>query len=131
MTAATAIPVSPICLRPSSDDELIARLRASRDEHASTTRQEGREVGLWWAREWAEHADMARIEDNYDVLMRDIRGPDIPGDAVESVLNVEDVTEFWGAILEDRDPLLRTDRDWVAGFIDGLMDIWKAVKPRL
>ncbi|MCW8129381.1 MAG: hypothetical protein KIS92_03270 [Planctomycetota bacterium] len=117
--------------------DIITRLRASKQENDMKKREGSRQDGRVWAEQDAEHAELEalaaafsdpenRFEDNdhtaYSAGERFFFAicPDQDGDR-------EAANCFWESQIPDAQHLA-DNAAWVNGFIDGALEVWEEVK---
>jgi hypothetical protein len=129
-------------------NDVVIRLRASKQNHGNPMRSRGLEAGRIWARRHAEAAELGRLEewtdrprpaissscweDNLDRAAGAALGPD--HEIVQAIRGEEiDRAEcdlFWETVIGDDNPN-RHARQFFLGFVDGAMEVWNMVKDQL
>lgn len=128
-------------------DDVIARLRKSKQETASDRYKEGVAIGEEWVKDHAEASELQRLEREWEASKRTaderlwlethensaytaaellpnaIRGQ---GERTDRDLAVE----FWATLLGD-DTEATDDPDFLRGFIEGALELWQSVKTKL
>ena len=123
-------------------DDVILRLRASKQKAGTVAFNEGREVGSDWCRNRAEVPELERLESAIESL-----GTDFESWAVGSAFGVGEqmvfamrpdahgqrgeAREFWELALGDPRNKRWHDADFIRGFVDAALEIWREVEPHL
>jgi hypothetical protein len=120
--------------------DVIQRLRGLKSQEANETFLEGYALGEKWAKESATPNEMQRLQDNWPLTLCDtfegepsapntfadvtyfILHPECDGDRAES-------SSFWKekGIRKDQ----QCDSTFVAGWVNGVSEIWNAVKDEI
>jgi hypothetical protein len=119
--------------------DVIARLRASKQQHEAVVYKRGVEAGQEWAKRRAEAAELTRLERLHTELRGDLSQafhdsadsaygsgelfffticPEDDGDR-------EAASDFW----EDHEE--SNDSEYVRGFADGALNVWSEIKDQL
>jgi len=123
--------------------DVIERLRASKQEVVSDEYEQGREAGEKWAKQTAEYAELRRLGELEEGMSQgdweswfETSGNSAFGAAERLVFAIQPendhdrraTQEFWEFVGgEDTE---RTD-DFVRGFADGALSIWRDIKDQL
>lgn len=117
--------------------DVIERLRASKMESASQQEKEGQEVGRAWATHSAEAIDLERLYrlgsslNDYDwgqLCHNGHAGSTVAG-AITQSDDYRDHEEFWEQILERTETA--EDSDFITGFFNGALEVWRDVKDKI
>jgi hypothetical protein len=127
-------------------DDVITRLRASKQKFEDVRQKEGSEAGRGWAKDTAEVEELERLQ---TARNRDWRGWDEifdnddpnraygPGEIVVFLINPEAdgdrdaASQFWEQAVGENSRDLMYDGSFVRGFAEGALNIWEEVKDRI
>jgi hypothetical protein len=114
-----------------TEDSVVARLRASKMRQDEVEMAAGRKAGQRWAREWAEYGELERVATYDDHMGEDpavllaclIFDVPSPGDLYQS-----DVQELWDRLRGRRD---EPPSAWIEGFVEGATEVWGEVAEKI
>jgi hypothetical protein len=124
-------------------NDVIQRLRASKQRASDDHYREGEEAGRRWAENEAEADELARLEraqgraDAWELLFEEAAGQSYSaGELLYFVLHPEnhkdrsEASDFWECALGD-DTTRTEDGSYVRGFAEGALALWREVKDKL
>lgn len=128
-----------------SMDDVINRLRASKQQSDEVVHEEGHEAGRQWAMTRAEAIELERLEELYDRWRSDLdrlwnpspRDAYGPGEAFVFTINPEHdgdrkaAEDFWEERLGEYWESFVFQDGYVQAFAEGALGIWRDVKAKL
>jgi hypothetical protein len=124
-------------------DDVIQRLRGSKQQHATESAQAGAAAGEQWAKDTAEAVELERLEQervatghDWDRLFDEDRDPadwlyDVMHPGHESDRFAPSSREFWEQQIGEDDLHLIDDNEWLRGFAFGAIQVWREVQSKL
>lgn len=118
----------------STEDSVVARLRASKVKEDEAEQVAGRKIGQKWARDWAEYGELKRVAtyQHWDETPEEV----YPSQLLCLIFAVDDrreidtsdERELWQLLL-DRE--VEPEPAWVEGFVEGVGEVWDEVGDKI
>lgn len=131
-------------------EQVVERLRATKEETSSEQRQEGDACGRWWAEHHAKAVELERLASYHDsagysweaglVGEHSAYGPNEHFHMIVANINTpedrdnwsrSDAADFWDEAIGDEEREKSNDADFVIGFAIGALAVWEEVADQL
>ena len=118
--------------------DVIERLRASKTESAERQAETGRQLGVDWAKRFADYEELRRIAgidtSNFQVIYSEDTGWESAEWVVEQTIgdapaSADEVAEFYGLENDMLDAVLTTK--FVEAFVVGASEVWSEIKDKI